>query len=56
MQTVLSKSATKAFAGRSAAPVRPSVAAKAAAPETMKATEGMSGLECELPGNAPARA
>ncbi|KAF6263948.1 chloroplast LI818 protein [Scenedesmus sp. NREL 46B-D3] len=52
MQTVLSKSATKAFAGRSAAPVRSSVAAKAAAPETATATEGMSGYEYAktLPG------
>lgn len=50
MQTVLSKSATKAFVGRSAAPVRPSVAARAAAPETV----GMSGLDCECPGNAQA--
>jgi light-harvesting complex I chlorophyll a/b binding protein 1 len=51
MQTVLSKSATKAFVGRSAAPVRPSVAAKAAAPESVAATE-MSGLEYAktLPG------
>ncbi|WIA13883.1 hypothetical protein OEZ85_002455 [Tetradesmus obliquus] len=48
MQTILSKSATKAFVGRSAAPVRPSVAARAAAPDTV----GMSGLDyCKtLPG------